>query len=329
MTFRFYLIYVTIPLIAGFVLDRFFGDPLSRFHPVVLIGKIIGACDRKFRKGNSRDPAGGILTVMIVCAVSAAVPAVILYLLDRYAGWICSTAAASLLCWQMLAARGLKTESMKVYEALAENDIEKARYALSMIVGRDTESLDETGIIRAAVETVAENTSDGVTAPMFYMAVFGVPGLFFYKAVNTMDSMIGYKNEKYMLFGRAAARLDDLLNFVPARITAVLMILAAAILPGMSGHSAAAVYRRDHRKSTSPNSGCTESVTAGALGIRLLGPAYYFGKLVDKAFIGDPVRLPEPADIPRTCRLMYLSSDLMLLLLVLPAVFAGMAIYLF
>lgn len=312
-------IWITIPMIAAFVLDSLLGDPLSAHHPVVMIGRLISLCERVFRKGDSRDFAGGILTAVMVSAITAFVPGLLLYLILRFSGEAACCVLSSLLCWQMIAARGLAKESMKVYTALKKGAIEEARSAVSMIVGRDTDALDRNGIIRAAVETVAENTTDGVTAPLFYMALLGVPGIFFYKAVNTMDSMIGYKNKKYLLFGRAAARLDDVLNFIPARITAVLMIGAACILPGLNGRKAVSVFQKDRRKSSSPNAGCTESVAAGALGIRLLGPASYFGMSVEKPFIGSSDREPEPKDIRDVCRLMYLTSVLMLIILNLPA----------
>ena len=210
----------------------------------------------------------------------------------------------------MLAARSLYNESMKVYKA---QDTETARKAVSMIVGRDTESLDRDGIIRAAVETVAENTSDGVTAPVIYMALGGAVGGFFYKAANTMDSMIGYRNEKYEKLGKFAARLDDVLNFLPSRITALAMIISSYLL-GFDGKNAWRIWRRDRRKHASPNSAQTESVCAGALGIRLAGDAYYFGELHKKPFIGNDVRPIENEDIRRANRLMYVSSVIILII---------------
>ena len=312
-----YLACVTLPMAAGFALDALFGDPLSRFHPVVLTGKLISFFDRKLRRGGKRDFYMGILTAAAVFGLSALIPALFLLLLKQTLGIWAVCAASSLHCWQMLAAKDLQEESMKVCAALERDDTEAARQAVSMIVGRDTDQLDRGGMIRAAVETVAENTSDGVTAPLFYMALFGIPGIFFYKGVNTMDSMIGYKNEKYILFGRAAAKMDDILNFIPARLTALLMILAAFLLPELDGRAAAAVFRRDRRKSASPNAGCTESVTAGALHVRLLGPAYYFGRRVEKPYIGNDDREVEAEDIRLSCRLMYLTSVMMLILCLL------------
>ena len=247
--------WITIPMVSAFLLDILLGDPFSRYHPVVIIGCLISLCERTLWKGDSRDLAGGIVTVVTVSVITVFVPGILLYLLWYFSGEAACCVLSSLLCWQMIAARGLATESRKVFTALKKGTMEEARSAVSMTVGRDTDSLDRNGIIRATVETVAENTTDGVTAPLFYMALLGVPGIFFYKAVNTMDSMIGYRNEKYIFFGRAAARLDDVLNFIPARITAILMIGAACILPGMNGRKAASVFWRDRRKSSSPNAG--------------------------------------------------------------------------
>ena len=217
------------------------------------------------------------------------------------------------MCYYMIAPKCLKNESIKVYKAIAEKNIEKSRKAVSMIVGRDTENLDKSGIIRATVETVAENTSDGVTAPLMYIAMFGAVGGFFYKAVNTLDSMIGYTNEKYADIGRFSAKTDDFLNFVPSRITAVLMIFSAKIL-GFDSRNALKIWRRDRRNHASPNSAQTEAVCAGALGIRLAGDAYYFGELHKKKFIGDNTRSIENEDIVRTNKLMYMTSFITLIL---------------
>jgi adenosylcobinamide-phosphate synthase len=252
----------------------------------------------------------------------------IVYHIHRAAGIV----VESILCYQMLSMKSLKTESMKVYRALEKGEIEQARKAVSMIVGRDTDRLDEDGIIRAAVETVAENTSDGVIAPMFYLAIGG--GLFgvLYKTINTMDSMVGYKNEKYLDFGRYAAKLDDLANYIPSRMAALLMIAGTGVcrLAGdvrmlyqsFCRHScgrgmiyrpgdALRIYRRDCRKHASPNSAQTESVCAGALGIRLAGDAWYFGQKVEKPYIGDNLRRIEAEDIRRANVLLYVTSFLM------------------
>lgn len=198
-----------------------------------------------------------------------------------------------------------------MYRCLKEQDLKAARKAVSMIVGRDTENLTEEGVIKAAVETVAENTSDGVTAPLFYMMLGGAPLGFLYKAVNTMDSMLGYKNEKYLYFGKIPAKLDDIFNYIPARLTALTMI-CASFLAGMDGKNAKKIYLRDRNKHASPNAAQTESVCAGALRIRLAGDAVYFGKLYKKEFIGEALRPIEPEDILKSGRLMYMTTILML-----------------
>ena len=208
------------------------------------------------------------------------------------------------MCAQILATKSLKTESMKVYDALKTGDLEKARYAVSMIVGRDTQRLDEAGVARAAVETVAENTSDGIIAPMLFLAIGGAPLGFFYKAVNTMDSMLGYVEMPYKNVGLVPAKMDDLFNYIPARISALLM-LAAGTLLGLDGKNGWKIFKRDRYNHASPNSAQTESVCAGLLGLRLAGDAWYHGVLHKKKFIGDPLREIEPEDIPKACRLLY------------------------
>ena len=221
---------------------------------------------------------------------------------------------ACVFCWQLLAAKSLRTESLKVEKALEEEGLEAGRRAVSMIVGRDTRDLTEEGVIKAAVETVAENTSDGVTAPLFYMILAGPLGGFAYKAVNTMDSMVGYKNEKYQYFGTCAARLDDAAGFIPARLSALFMT-AAAFLAGYDGRNAWRILKRDRKNHKSPNAAHTEAVMAGALDVQLAGDAWYFGKLVRKPFIGDGIRPIERQDIRRACRLEYATALLQLLVL--------------
>lgn len=301
------VIYHTIALAAGFLLDLIFGDPRWLYHPVCLIGKLISVLEkgirRIFPKTNAGELAGGVVETVLVCLFSFGVPAVILFLLYGHfpvAGVILET----FWCYQLLATRSLKDESMKVYDRLVNGTIEEARHAVSMIVGRDTQELTDTGVTKAAVETVAENCSDGVIAPMIYMAIGGAPLMFLYKGINTMDSMLGYKNDKYLYFGRCSAKLDDVANFFPSRISGWLMV-AAAFFCGMDGKNAAKIYRRDRRNHASPNSAQTEAAMAGALDVQLAGNAYYFGKLYEKPTIGDPIRVVEPEDIRRSNRLMY------------------------
>ena len=294
-------------LLFGFFLDFLFGDPRWLCHPVRLIGSAISAAEKGIRSVFPQTPrgerAGGILLILLIGSASFALP---FFALKILYGW--SQAAGFLLesffCYQLTAARGLKDESIKVYRELTEGSLLGARKAVSMIVGRDTEELTRTGVIKAAVETVAENTSDGVVAPLFYMTLGGVPLMFLYKAINTMDSMIGYKNEKYQYFGTAAARLDDAANYIPARLSAWLMIGAAGIL-GLDWRNAIRIYQRDRHNHKSPNAAQTESVMAGALDIRLAGNAWYFGKLYEKPSIGDAIRAVEPEDIRRSHKLLY------------------------
>ncbi|MDD7184130.1 MAG: adenosylcobinamide-phosphate synthase CbiB [Oscillospiraceae bacterium] len=303
-------------ILIGFILDCIFGDPYNFPHPVRLIGKIISNLERIMRKlFPGKLYIGGIFMTLTVLLLSTAVPFLILLLCYKI-NIILGITAESVMCWYLIAPKCLKTESMKVYKTVAENDIEKSRKAVSMIVGRDTESLDFEGIIKATVETVAENTSDGVTAPIFYMAFGGAVLGFFYKSANTMDSMVGYRNEKYKDFGRFSAKLDDVLNYIPSRLTAILMIISAYILK-YDGKSAYKIWKRDRLKHASPNSAQTESVCAGALNIRLAGDAHYFGKLHKKPYIGDNTRPVEKDDIIRANKLMYMTTVLMLILSVI------------
>ena len=305
-----------VPLLAGFGLDCILGDPYTLPHPIRIIGTGIARLERFIRKAiPNHECLAGTLLAIIVLILSTVIPAVLLAICYRLNMWFGMT-AEGILCYYMLAAKCLHDESMKVYSAIRSGDIEGARSAVSMIVGRDTDVLDEKGIIKAAVETVAENTSDGVTAPMFYIMLGGAAAGFFYKAANTMDSMLGYKNERYIQFGRFAAKLDDILNFIPSRITALIMIISALIL-GFDARNAYKIWRRDRFNHASPNSAQTEAVCAGALGIMLAGDAYYFGELYRKKTIGDNLRTVENEDIVRANSLMYCTSLIMLILCVL------------
>ena len=326
-----FLLLHIIAFVLGFFVDLLIGDPHWLYHPVRLIGLLISLCEKVFLKDKSKanseeaktnnsekeidEDKGkkiffGILTVIIVLSITFMITASIVfwsYYFNKYLGLVIE----AIFTYFILATRSLKKESMKVYKALNTGTLDDARHAVSMIVGRDTESLSEEGVVKAAVETVAENTSDGVIAPMIFTAIGGpVLGLL-YKAVNTMDSMIGYKNDKFLYFGRAAAKLDDFVNFIPARISAYLMILAA-FLGGkdFNGKKAKEIFKRDRFNHASPNSAQTESVCAGALGVKLAGDASYFGKVVKKPFIGDADRSIERDDIKRACRLMYITAFL-------------------
>ena len=313
-------------LLSGFGLDLLLGDPHSFPHPVVAIGKLISALEKLLRRlfpatRNGERLAGGILWVLVV-SVSAGIPALLLWLCRSISPWL-GLAAESVMCWQILAAKSLRTESMKVCRALSAGDTEGARHAVSMIVGRDTARLDRAGIARAAVETVAENTSDGVVAPMVFLAIGGAPLGVFYKAVNTMDSMLGYVEPPYRDFGFVPAKMDDVMNYLPARLSGLLM-LAAGTLLGMDARNGWRIFRRDRYNHASPNSAQTESVCAGLLGLRLAGDAWYHGALHKKPYIGDPLREVEPEDIPRACRLLYGTAFLSLALCALVRLAAGM-----
>lgn len=297
-------------IVIAFALDAIFGDPYCIPHPICLIGKLISKGEQVLRKcfygSEKKEFIGGMLLSIGVVLISFLVPAAILWGFSKI-HWSLAVLLQIWFCFQIFAAKSLKKESMKVYTALKAGNLPEARKYLSYIVGRDTTALSEEAVAKAAVETVAENTSDGVIAPLFFMAIGGAPLAFAYKAVNTLDSMIGYKNEKYLYFGRFAAKLDDICNFIPARISGVLMI-AAAFVVGFDGKSAARIYLRDRRKHASPNSAQTESVCAGALNIQLAGDASYFGKVYHKPTIGDEIRHTEAEDIRNANRLMYGTS---------------------
>lgn len=323
-----------IVLVTAFILDMIIGDPHWMWHPVQGIGRLIEYTEQLLRRvfalreereadRGKKKVAGGILVILVLLP-SVLVPMLILYAAERIHPYV-RFAAEIVLCYQMLAMKSLRVESMKVYHALMKQDIEGARQAVSMIVGRDTEKLSEEGITKAAVETVAENTSDGVIAPLIYMALFGACGAFFYKAVNTMDSMIGYKNDKYIYLGMIAAKLDDVVNYIPARLSALFMIVVSGVL-GMNAKQAWRIYKRDRYQHASPNSAQTEAVCAGALTIQLAGDAYYFGELYHKPVIGDADRPVLPEDIRSANRLMYGTSILTLLVAVI--VLAVMCLYL-
>lgn len=296
-----------LPAVAlGFLLDLIFGDPVWLYHPVRIIGKLITLFEKLLRRLFPDTRAGqrtaGVFLVLFVTGISTAVPALVLHWLYQVQVWA-GFAVETFWCYQLLAVKALRVESMRVYSAVKEGDLPKARYAVSMIVGRDTDCLDAQGVTKAAVETVAENSSDGVVAPLLFLMIGGAAGGFFYKSINTMDSMVGYKNDKYRYFGTFAAKLDDVVNFLPARIAGGLMILAG-YLWGFDGKNAARIYRRDKKNHESPNSAHTEAVMAGALDIQLAGDAWYFGELHRKPTLGDPIRPVEPEDIPRSNRLM-------------------------
>ena len=303
-------------VLGGFVLDAVFGDPAWLPHPVVYMGKAISALEKGLRARLPKTPEGELwggrilafclpvgtfaLTCLVCTGAAALHP-------------LLGLAVQMFWCGQALAAKGLVQESTNVYRELTKPDLPAARTAVSRIVGRDTQALTAEGVTKAAVETVAENASDGVIAPLFYMLLGGAPLALTYKAINTMDSMVGYKNTQYLYFGRAAAKLDDVANYIPARISAFLMMFAAC-LSGQNAKHAFQIWKRDRYNHASPNSAQTESVAAGALDILLAGDAWYFGKLVKKPTIGENLRTVEAADIMRINRMMIVASLIALVL---------------
>ena len=303
-------------LCIGFCIDLIVGDPHGFPHPVVGIGRLISLLERLFRrllpKTKGGEIAAGACIWVLTVLISAGLPAALLYGTQKLSVWL-RLALESVMCWQILATKSLRDESMKVFSALRGGTLDEARQTVSMIVGRDTAQLDEKGVARAAVETVAENTSDGVIAPLLFLALGGAPLGFFYKAVNTMDSMLGYVEMPYKNIGLIPAKLDDVFNFIPARLSAFLMLAAGALLR-LDVKNGWRIFRRDRCRHASPNSAQTESVCAGLLGLRLAGDAWYHGVLHRKSFIGDAVREIETDDIPRACRLMTVTALLALVL---------------
>ena len=303
-------------LALGFLLDLLLGDPHWAPHPVRLMGHLIAGLEKLLRRIFPATDRGlhlaGFFLVVLTAGFSSGAAVLLLWLCGLVSPWL-AFAAETVLCYQLLATKALRDESMKVSAALEAGDLPGARRAVGMIVGRDTERLDQAGVAKAAVETVAENASDGVIAPLLFMAVGGAPLGVFYKACNTMDSMVGYKNDRYLWFGRCAARWDDVMNFIPARLSGLLMCLAAP-LAGLDGRNAWRIFRRDRKKHKSPNAAHTEAAAAGALHLQLNGPNWYFGQLVEKPTLGDDDRPIQTADIRRANRLLYATASLSLAL---------------
>ena len=302
-------------LLLGFCIDLLLGDPRWLYHPVQAIGWLIVKLEpplrRVFPDTDRGQVRAGVALVILVVGITGLVSGGVLWGLHRLhpmAGF----AGEVILCWLILAAKSLRTESMKVVRALENGTLDDGRRAVSMIVGRDTEHLSEEEVLKAAVETVAENASDGILAPLLFAAVLGPVGGICYKAVNTMDSMVGYKNDRYLYFGRAAAKLDDVLNFLPARISGFLMAAAACL--GFDGKNAFRIFFRDRKNHASPNSAHTEAACAGALGLQLGGTHDYFGKPVVKPTIGDDLRAVTRGDVAAANRLALTTALLALLI---------------
>ena len=302
-------------VVIGAVLDLLLGDPQTAWHPICLIGYLIAFLEKVtrklFPKTKRGERAAGTLCALLVVTISTAIPAAILYLFYSASFWV-GVLVESVFCYFALAAKTLKKESMNVGHALETEGLEAGRKAVGRIVGRDTQNLTKSGVIKAAVETVAENYADGVAAPLLFLILAGGAGGFFYKSINTMDSMLGYKNEKYMNFGWFPAHLDDIANFIPARLAALFLILSAPLC-GCDGKMAWKIFRRDRYRHASPNSAQTEAAAAGALHVRLAGDAWYFGELHKKPFIGDNIRPIEVSDIAKINRMMYTAATLALL----------------
>ena len=301
-------------ILLGFLLDLLLADPEWMPHPVVYMGRCITRLERTLRRRFPATPQGERAAGRVLAAVlplGTLAVTLLVCLAARAVHPLLGLAVETLWCWQALAVRGLAKESRRVYERLAADDLPGARRAVGRIVGRDTQALSEEGVTKAAVETVAENFSDGVAAPFLFMRVGGAPLALCYTAVNTLDSLVGYKNDRYLHFGRAAAKLDDAVNYLPSRLAAYLWIAAAA-LTGQDARGAWRIWRRDRRCHASPNSAQTESACAGALGVQLAGPAWYFGEYYPKPTIGDARRPVEPQDILRANRMLYAASLLAL-----------------
>jgi len=299
-----------LAIICGFALDFIFGDPHGLPHPIILIGNLIGFLEKKSRQffegDNSLMLFSGFILVLIVLVLTFGIPYIILYFAQKLNPWLAFILQV-IMFYQIFATRCLKDESMEVYKPLAADDLPMARKRLSWIVGRDTDKLTREEVTKATVETIAENTADGTIAPMFYMFIGGAPLAFLYKGINTMDSMIGYKNEKYLYIGRCAAKLDDAANFIPSRLSALFMV-AATYLLHLDYVAAWHIFKRDRYKHLSPNSAQTESVVAGALGVQLGGGHFYFNQFVPKQTIGDNLRAIMPKDIIIANKILYCSS---------------------
>ena len=299
-----------IIITLGFALDLLFGDPEGWPHPVILMGRIISRLEKilrgKFNKNPGYEFISGVILVLIVIFLCFFTPLLILYAADKINKNF-SFLLRVYWTWRILAIKNMADEGKRVYNKLNQNDLLSARKAVSRIVGRDTENLDCAGVIKAAIESISENFTDGIIAPMFYLFLGGVPLAMAFKAISTMDSMIGYRTEKYHYFGRAAAKLDDAANYIPARIAALCWICAAGVT-GQDMKNAYKIWRRDANKTDSPNAGQTESACAGALGIRLGGPAVYFGEYHEKAYLGDDLKSIQAADILRANRILYAAS---------------------
>ena len=306
--------YTALTALAAFVIDMLIGDPRSKYHPVVLMGNIISLLEKllynAIDSNNRKLLKGGILTTIVI-TVSYGIGLAIVHLSEYIDIKPISVLIEALTLSFMISPRSLAEAGQELCNLLVSGDIEEARRKVGWIVGRDTDKLDEPEIVRATVETVAENTVDGIISPLFFFVIGGLPLAISYRAANTMDSMLGYKNDKYLYFGRAAARLDDVLNYIPARLTALLFITSAVILR-LDYKNAIAMMKRDANKHPSPNGGYAEATVAGALNIRLGGYNSYFGKMSFRKYMGDPLEVLAPQHILLTIKMMYTATILFL-----------------
>lgn len=308
-------LYALIPA-AALVVDTIFGDPRSSLHPVVLIGRLISFWERllypKQEASHTSLFLRGAFVVLLVIAVTGAIVWGIMQA-AAIAGMIGYAILSTVVLYFTITPRSLARDGLEIYHLLQDGNLVKARQRLSWIVGRDTEKLDEPDIARGAVETIAENTTDGILSPLFYFLLFGPIGAACYRAANTMDSMLGYKNDRYLYFGRTAARLDDVLNYIPARITFLLFVMVSAIL-GFDARNAWKIGLRDAPKHPSPNGGYAEGPTAGALHVQLGGWNYYEGKPEFREYMGDPDRPLNGRDILNSLKIMYGATILFILI---------------
>ncbi len=306
-----------IQTLIAYLLDIAFGDPRWLPHPIICIGRGIGILEqmlRSYAKNALPEKIGGAIIAVVVIAGTYILSAIFITVSYRISD-ISGIVVTIFLAYTTLATRSLGNAAYKIIYSLKERSISEARKNLSMIVGRDTESLEEKEILRASVESIAENTSDGIVAPLLYLAVGGVPAAMAYKAVNTLDSMLGYKNERYINIGWASARIDDIVNFIPARITGVLIVIASVFVSRslFTIRCSLKTMRRDGRKHPSPNAGIPEAAMAGALGVRLGGEASYSGIKDFKPYIGEGMNTLDASKVEDAVRIMYTSSLLMLL----------------
>ena len=298
-----------IKIWIAYVLDLIFGDPQNVVHPVQVIGKIISAGEKVLLRKKYKFLAGAVLNIFTV-----SITYTLMYLISKSVKISVFFMIIEIyLMYTIFSINSLAREGNRVYRILKEGDIEKARKDLSYLVSRDTETMDEKMIIRSTMETISENTVDGIVAPMFYMFLGGMPLAMAYKAINTLDSMVGYKNEKYMDFGKFSAKVDDVANFIPARITGILIVFASMIL-GYDYKNSLKIFLRDRKNHSSPNSAHSEASVAGALGVQFGGKVSYFGKEIDKPTIGDKTKEFELEDIRKNIRIMYVTSFLSLVI---------------